>query len=138
MLFLRHLNMAFIAFTNQYSKKLGIFDINFNDIHHLTEDKLSDLFHLIQTSINEPFKDTGKLHVYDVINQLKNLLGELADINIDLNLDFYGVNYSEDILGEWSETYEPRIGIWTGNDKFVLLDQEGSTSIFLSFLNNFE
>lgn len=126
--------MAFIGFTNQYNQKFGIFDIKFNNTHHLTENKLSELFYIIQTSVNEPFKETGKLYVYEVLNQLKNLLGELAEITIELNVEYYGVNYSEDILGEWSETYEPLMGIWT-KDNFVLLDQEGSTSIFLSFLN---
>lgn len=128
--------MAFIGFINQYNKLLGIFDINFIDRHQLTENKLSEIFHFLHTEINEPFKDTGRLYVYEVINQLKNMFGETADINIDMNLDFYGVNYSEDILGEWSETYEPRLGIWISSDKFVYMDQEGSISIFQSYLDN--
>jgi hypothetical protein len=127
--------MVYIAFTNQFDRIFGIFDIHFNDIRQISQEKLSQLFDLIQTTIGQPFKNDGKLKVYESLEYIQNILGESAVINVDLNVDCYGVEYSENVLGEWSETYEPRLGIFIRNDKFVHFDQEGSISIFHSLLN---
>jgi hypothetical protein len=128
--------MAAIGFTNQFDTKLGIFSLEFNNLDQITENKISEFFYIIQTHIDNPFKQTGKIHVYEIINQLKNLFGESANIDIDLNLFHYGVDYIESILEEWSETCEPRIGLWINSEKTVFIDQEGSVSIFQSFLNS--
>jgi hypothetical protein len=127
--------MAAIGFTNQFDRKLGIFSLDFNNLDEITENKISELFHILQTYIVEPFKETGNIRLYE-INQLKNLFGESANINIDLNLKHYGVDYIESILEEWSETCEPRLGLWINSEKTVFIDQEGSVSIFQSFLNS--
>jgi hypothetical protein len=127
--------MVFVAFINQFDRIFGIFDIHFTNLHQVSQEKISELFYLIQTSIGQPFKETGRLRVYEALDNIQNTLGETAIINIDLNLDCYGVEYSENILGEWSETEEPRLGVFIRNDKFVLLEHEGSTSIFQSLIN---
>ena len=127
--------MAAIGFTNEFDTKLGIFSLDFNNLDEITENKISELFHTVQMHIVEPFKQTGKIRVYEIINDLKNLFGESANINIDLNLHHYGVDYIESILEEWCETCEPRLGLWINSEKTVFIDQEGSISIFQSFLH---
>jgi len=127
--------MVFVAFINQFDRIFGIFDIHFTNVYQVSQEKISELFYLIQTTISQPFKETGRLRVYEALDNIQNTLGETAIINIDLNLDCYGVEYSENILGEWSETEEPRLGVFIRNDKFVLLEQEGSSSIFQSLIN---
>ena len=127
--------MSYIAFTNQFGYIFGIFEIHFN-FTHISQEKISELFECIQTLIGQPFKETGKLKVYESLDYIQNTLGECGIVSLDLNLDYYGIEYSENILLEWSETYEPQIGIFIKNNKFVRLEEEGSVSIFQSLLNS--
>jgi hypothetical protein len=127
--------MVFIAFTNQFNQIFSIFDIHFNN--QISQEKLSEFFNIIQTKISQPFKENGKLNLYEVLSNIQNILGESASINIDLNVDYYGVEYSENVLSEWSETYEPSLGIFVKNDKFVFFEEEGSVSIFQNLLDTY-
>ena len=127
--------MSFVAFANQFNRVIGLFDIHFSNENQVSQEKLSELFDLIQIKINQPFKETGKIKIYEAVNDIQNILGEIGIVEVDLNLDYYGLEYSENILGEWSETYEPRLAIFK-NGQHVLLEEEGSVSIYKSFLHN--
>ena len=127
--------MSFVAFVNQFNRVIGIFDIHFSNENQVSQEKLSELFDLIQIKINQPFKETGKIKIYESLDDIQNILGEIGIVAVDLNLDYYGLEYSENILGEWSETYEPRLAIFK-DGRSVLLEQEGSVSIFKSFLQS--
>jgi hypothetical protein len=126
--------MSFVAFVNQFDRIIGLFDIHFSNIQ-ISQEKISELFDLVQIKINQPFKETGKIKIYDAVEHIQNILGEIGVVEVDLNLSYYGVDYCENVLGEWSETYEPRLAIFN-NGKSVFLEQEGSVSIFQSFLHN--
>ena len=131
--------MVFIAFTNQFGHILNIFEIcfdNIDNISSISQQKLYELFNMIQTLINQPFKETGKIKLDESLGQIQNTLGDTGVVVIDLNLDFYGIEYSESILSEWSHTCEPRLGFFNRNDNFVQLDQEGSLSLFHSLIIN--
>ena len=119
--------LSFFNMSNQRPQILGIFYIELN--HSLSQQKITDLFHMIHQQILEPYHTTSKIRVYETIHSFQELLGESGKVSIDLNMDYYGPEYSVSILSEW-ENKQLVIHPSTDQENMIFFESEGSLSQF--------
>lgn len=124
----------FIGFTNEYEKFIGIFNVKLNQ--NINQEKLQQMMEIINSQIIQPYKNTKKIFIYPSLLSLQNIFGEAASVLIDANLFYYGLEYTESMLEEWSETYDPQAVVFFSHDKFVCIEQEGSLSILADLVNS--
>ncbi len=124
--------MFSIGFRNQYARFLGIFDVNLNIT--LSQSKTSELMEMLQIELHNRYLNTNRINT-DFITNIENFLGESGSVKLDLNLFYYGKEYIESILDEWSESVEPSLCFFFTPEKFVLIDEEGSSSILERFIS---
>lgn len=127
-------NMLAVSFyntDNQRPQIISVFYINIKN--QLNQDNISSIFSIIQEEIYEPYIESGKIKVYETLPVLQEVLGESANVTIDLNLDYYGPEYSESILTEWN-TRKLVFHTSYGCDNYVTLEEEGSMIILYNML----
>jgi hypothetical protein len=124
----------FIGFTNEYEKFIGIFNVKLNQ--NVSQEKLQEMMEIINSQIIQPYKNTKKIFIYPSLLYLQNIFGEAASVLLDENLFYYGLEYTESMLKEWSETYDPKAIVFFSYDKFVCVEQEGSLSILADLINS--
>lgn len=127
------LSLSFYNTDDRRPQILGIFYVQINN--QLSQDKIYQIFDIIQREIYEPYNDTGKIKVYETAPLIQEILGESGKVAIDLNLDYYGPEYSESILTEWNIkklvfhlSYEVC--------DYVMIEEEGSLSILCDMLED--
>jgi len=84
---------------------------------------------MIHQQILEPYHTTSKIRVYETIHSFQELLGESGKVSIDLNMDYYGPEYSVSILSEW-ENKQLVIHPSTDQENMIFFESEGSLSQF--------
>lgn len=109
-----------ISFLNEYNLICGLLTINTNDT--LTKDDISNMCDLLQSELNIPFKETGKIRAVEIIESLRESFGEAASVTMDMNIQYYGVEDIEDMLNNLQQ----RIVVYFNVGDYVLLDSEGS------------
>lgn len=127
------LAVSFYNTDNIRPQILGVFYLHINN--NLDQDKISRVFDIIQREIYEIYNDTGKIKVYETVPMIQEILGESGKVAIDLNLDFYGPEYTESILTEW-ETRKLVFHLSYEMCDYVMLEEEGSLSILYDMLHD--
>ena len=90
---------------------------------------------IIHSELLYSFIETKQIFIDPCITSLQSIFGESASICLDLNLTYYGLEYTESILAEWNEnSYEPKLALCLSNDitnitNIILAEEEGSVSI---------
>lgn len=120
-----------ISFLNEYNLICGLLTINTNDT--LTTDDISNMCDLLQTELNIPFKETGKIRVSEVIECLRESFGEAASVTMDMNIQYYGVEDIEDMLNNLQQ----RIVIYFNVGDYVLLESEGSQTRIKTLIDTY-
>ena len=122
----------FIGFSNKYERFIGIFFITFKD--RPNTEHLERMINVIHNEFS-PYYIEHKKIFHQSIESLRSIFGESATVSLDLNLLYYGIEYTESILREWEELeYDRKISIHLSNDTFVFPEEEGSVSILASLL----
>lgn len=127
------LAVSFYNTDNRQPQIIGVFYINIKN--QLNQDNISSIFSIIHEEIYEPYIELGKIKVYETLPVLQEALGESANVTIDLNLDYYGPEYSESILSEWN-TRKLVFHLSYECDNYVMLEEEGSMNILYNILQN--
>lgn len=127
------LALSFYNTDNRQPQIIGVFYINIKN--QLNQDNISSIFSIIHEEIYEPYIELGKIKVYETLPVLQEALGESANVTIDLNLDYYGPEYSESILSEWN-TRKLVFHLSYECDNYVMLEEEGSMNILYNILQN--
>ena len=121
-----------ISFLNEYNLICGLLTINTNDT--LTKDDISNMYYILQTELNIPFKETGKIRAVEVIESLRENFGEAASVTMDMNIHYYGVEDIEDMLSNLQQ----RIVIYFNVGDYVLLDSEGSQTRIKELIDTYD
>lgn len=128
--------MITLSFFNSDINRPQIISIFYIEIYnYLSRQKITEIFHTIHSEILQPYYETSKIRAYESIPLLQELLGESGRISIDLNMDYYGPEYSESILSEW-ENKQLIIHSSTNQEDMVFFESEGSLSIFENIFEN--
>lgn len=129
------LSLSFYNTDDRRPQIIGVFYFYINN--QLDQDKISKVFDIIQREIYDTFNDTGKIKVYETLPIIQDVLGDSGKVVINLNLDYYGTDYSESILSEW-ETRKLVFHIADlsspGMNDYVMIEEEGSLSILYDML----
>ena len=112
-----------VSFLNQYDRLCGIFQIVVVD-DMLSKENIASIVSILQTDLNNPFQETGKIHL-NVIDNIKEILGESGNVTLDLNIQFYGVEDIEDMLVN-DIGGKHKIVVWIKQNNFVDVEEEGS------------
>lgn len=122
----------FIGFANKYQRFIGVFHIIFKD--KPTTDDLQRMIEVIKNEFDAYYTQHKKIF-YQTVESLKLIFGESALVSLDLNLLYYGIEYTQSILEEWNECeYERKLAICLSGDSFVFPKEEGSLSILESLM----
>lgn len=132
--------MLSLSFYNTDDRRPQIVGVFYFYINQLDQDKMSKVFDIIHTEIYETYNDTGKIKVYETLPIIQDILGESGKVAIDLNLDYYGPDYSESILSEWETrklVFHMTDILSPGINDYVMIEEEGSLSILYDMLQEF-
>jgi len=121
-----------ISFLNEINLICGILRIDTNDT--LTGEDISRMYDILQTELNIPFKENGKVRVSQVISSLSEIFGEIASVSMDLNMQYYGEEDIEDMLSQLDQ----RIVVYFNIGDYVFLDCEGSQQRIEALINTYQ
>jgi uncharacterized protein (UPF0147 family) len=121
-----------ISFLNEINLICGILRIDTND--SLTGEDISRMYDTLQTELNMPFKENGKVRVSQVISSLSEIFGEIASVSMDLNMQYYGEEDIEDMLSQLDQ----RIVVYFNIGDYVFLDSEGSQERIETLINSYQ
>lgn len=116
-----------ISFLTNFNSICGIFDLKMKDV--LSKQNIDSMFTIIQTQFVSHYKETGKIKAKDILGSLEENFGEVCNISLDLNLEFYGEETIEDMLQDMTQNGEENKVIFfmdNDNKNFVDFNEEGS------------
>jgi predicted RNA-binding protein len=113
-----------ISFLTNFNSICGIFDIKMNDV--LSKQNIESMFTIIQTQFVSHYKETGKIKAKDILGSLEENFGEVCNISLDLNLQFYGEENIGDMLSEIDGENKVIFFMDHDNKNFVDFNEEGS------------
>jgi len=110
----------------QMGISMGVYHITPNDT--LSLDEVQQMVHILRTQLLEPIQiDHEDFRFYSTQEELQNMFGEAANVELSKNIERYGMDDAIHFIG--SDRQDLVFGVWIEEEQqngFIELREEGS------------